>query len=174
MRQQQETDLRCSGELVRKDEIVWEGKPFLPAYLLCNERMFGMTVVWILLFWYFHFAWSLPLLAWSGFWFLCFTAGIWHWLRMRYFVTPVDLAVQIGKRVYRLSERDVNHYCVISHPTEWVLGCRTIQYGFYLGYSSTKGNKANLWRNKTRFWCIKEWREVDAIIRQSLCPEQIA
>lgn len=162
-RQQQEA-LHTDKTPVKEQDISWEGRPSLFPFLLDSEGMLVLSVVWFLLFWYFDFAWFLPTKIWGIFWLFHLIKGLLYWHWTRYYVTRDCLIVKINKKYHRMDYEKIANYRILIYPSAWLFGCRTIQFGFLLDYSSTKGGKANVWRDKTRFWCIRDWMEVNQLI----------
>ena len=163
-RQQQEA-LHTDEAPVLAQDIIWEGRPSFLPFLLGSENMMALTAVWFLLFWYFDFTWFLPTKIWGIFWGFSLIQGLvyWHWTH--YYVTRDYLIVKIGRKYHRMAYNNIANYHIIPHLSAWIFGCRTIQFGYLLDYSSTRGDKVNVWRYETRFWCIKDWRKVDQLIR---------
>ena len=149
---------------VLEQEIFWEGRPSFLPYLLGREGMMAMTVIWFFLFYCFDFTWFLPTKIWGILWLFFLVQGTIYWCITRYYVTRDYLIVKIGKKYHRMAYSNIANYHILPQVFSLIFCCRTIQFGFLLDYSSTKGGKANVWRDKTRFWYIKDWRVVNQII----------
>lgn len=165
---QQQDALFTDNTPVQIQDISWEGRPFLLPFLLDREGILALSTIWFLLFLYFDFTWFLPTKIWGIFWATQLIQGLVYWYRTHYYVTGDCLVVKIGKKYHRMIYNNVANYRIRFSPSAWIFGCRTIQFGFLIDYSSTRGGKVNVWRDKTRFWCIRDWRRVDCLIRSKI------
>lgn len=127
-----------------------------------------MTVVTIALFGYMKFAWFLPTQIWSVFYVLCLIEGMMSWYRTSYYITGKEMIVRIGKKNFCMPrEAILPEECKeITTLTERVCRCKTIQYGVYYGFHSSRGPNANLWRDTARFWCIRDYGQVQRFLRK--------
>lgn len=162
--------IHISHTPVGENECIWKGKPSFIAFLLVRERLLGFTVVTLLLCFYLRFKWFLPLQVWMLFYVFCTVKAVFRFTRITYYMTVSEMIVQIGKKYYRFPYDRIqpDEYRVISHPLEKLFDCRTIQYGICLGYHTSRGSNANLWKDSARFWCIRDYKLVNDVISKKV------
>lgn len=165
-----ENIIHISREPVGENEYIWKGKPNFPVFLLVRKRLFGLTVVTLLLCFYFQFKWFLSLQVWMSFYVFCIVQSIFRFTQLTYYMTVSEMVVQIDKKYYRFSYDNIrpDEYRVISHPLEKLFNCRTIQYGVCFGYHTSRGSNANLWKDTARFWCIRDYKLVNEIVSKKI------
>ena len=132
-------------------------------------ELIKVDIAVLFIWWYFEFQWFVGTQIWTAFYIICIISSMRRWFRIRYYITNSGLVVKNGKTHFLLEWEEAKRYRyrVINNPLEMIFGCRTIQYAENRGYHISRGSNADLWREVTRFWCIKDYKEVNEIIVKS-------
>lgn len=151
---------------INKEECVWSGRPCIIPYLLLNRRLFTMSIAVLSIWCFFEFQWFIGTQIWTAFYIICIISSMRRWFRIRYYITNSGLVVKSGKTHFILEWKKARRqkYRVINNLLEIIWGCRTIQYAENRGYHVSRGSNTDLWREVTRFWCIKDYKKVNEII----------
>lgn len=157
-----------SKEPPKEHEILWEGRPFMPAYLLGGEGTLLFTIIVFVVLTY----WGYTLI-----WLDCLMAAIvlfeWiqviaHYASRRYYITTRGTVVRRNSRYYLIRWQFINpeKFRTRSGLINLLFGCRTISFARNYGFSSTRGANANLWRYIGTFACIRHADEIRKMLEQ--------
>ena len=149
-------------EFVKQERKLWSGKPSLFAYLISNKRILVWIIAEILLLYYERFQFLLTSRIFTIITALYFLYSITQGLSLSYYLIESGPVVKKGKKYYLLAWEDLlqDEYSMYGTILERLLGCRTIEFTrCYI-----RSIKKDEWKQKARFWSIKEYQEVNQII----------
>ncbi len=146
---------------VDPSECLWYGKPEMLPYILVNRHVAAGAATTVFLFLW-QGSGSILAVITALLTLVAAATGVLRWKKQAYYATRYGLVVESGEQRYCLYWQEIRPEEVqaLPNPLERLFGCGTVKYA----YRPRGGGRTDPWREKTRFWCIREYDAVQRMI----------